>query len=83
MIEVIQLQFERDEVVITNIRALFFCPKASTLVSDAYDSREPLRYVPLSLEHADILVCHMDEDFGEADPVDDSREMTPPRIHAA
>jgi len=76
VIEVIQLQFAQDEVVFANMGALFFCPKANSVIDAAYDQRAPLRYVPLSLEHADILVCHLDEDFGEPEQADESRETT-------
>ncbi|MEM8979102.1 MAG: Hint domain-containing protein [Pseudomonadota bacterium] len=90
VIEVLQLEFDRDEVVFANMGALFFCPKqqsaterltanasgAANVAPRKNEAAAPLRYVPLSLEHADILVCHLGEDYGDQEKPDDSRDTS-------
>lgn len=64
-LEVVQLQFNDDEVIFANIGALVFCPSQKVInVAELLDARpEAMRYDALSGETAKLLVeCLIDED---------------------
>ncbi|MCG6901150.1 MAG: Hint domain-containing protein [Rhodobacter sp.] len=64
-LEVIQLQFDDDEVVFANAGALVFCPSLRVINMDALMAVRPdaMRYLPLSAVEAELLLdCIEDED---------------------
>ena len=69
-IEIVTLHFAGDEIVFANTGALFYCPKATDILSDLFDKGEP-SYSVLSQEQADLLVSFLElesETYGSVVP---------------
>lgn len=61
-VEVITVQFADDQVVFANSGALFLCPAACDLVSDALEGRAASPYLPLPLDEARSLTLMIEQE---------------------